>query len=245
MEQIRTINSMAELDSLATDELLDFALDGNVAFEQIQDELNYRDRPASEHVQKLYLGLASIALLCDRWIEGELHVAHTIPKQKLGDLLRSAQSPEEIKDIRNYYDETYIPPRSVLRLQVTPQVIGLAIAKPAPKKKFVTEVDKKDPQEVAVERLELLKRGAITLDSYTDYANCSGVDPEIFYPNRNESTKEAKDICASCVVRPECLETALVNREELGVRGGKDEYERRSISRQRGRARRTSTSAVG
>ena len=37
--------------------------------------------------------------------------------------------------------------------------------------------------------------------SWQDYANCLGVDPDLFFPERGASTKEAKEVCRGCVVR--------------------------------------------
>lgn len=41
----------------------------------------------------------------------------------------------------------------------------------------------------------------------------------------------AKDICATCPVRTECLTFALEHREEWGVWGGLDEDERKALLR--------------
>ncbi|OBB52506.1 WhiB family transcriptional regulator, partial [Mycolicibacterium fortuitum] len=40
---------------------------------------------------------------------------------------------------------------------------------------------------------------------------CRQVDPEIFFPEKGQSTKDAKRVCANCPVAAECLEYALVN----------------------------------
>ncbi|HEV2928426.1 MAG TPA: WhiB family transcriptional regulator [Propionibacteriaceae bacterium] len=69
--------------------------------------------------------------------------------------------------------------------------------------------------------------------SWQDYANCRGVDPDLFFPERGASTREAKEVCAGCVVRDECLEYALVFGEKFGVFGGKSERERRRIRKAR------------
>jgi WhiB family redox-sensing transcriptional regulator len=69
-------------------------------------------------------------------------------------------------------------------------------------------------------------------------ANCLGVDPDLFFPERGASTREAKAVCRACVVREECLEYALVNGEKFGIWGGLSERERRRIRRQRALARR-------
>ena len=77
--------------------------------------------------------------------------------------------------------------------------------------------------------------------SWQDEANCLGVDPDLFFPERGASTREAKEVCRGCVVREECLEYALVNGEKFGIWGGLSERERRRMRRQRGGAgRRTS-----
>lgn len=64
-------------------------------------------------------------------------------------------------------------------------------------------------------------------------ASCRGVNPDLFYPERGESTKEAKGVCAGCPVRLECLEYAIAHNERFGIWGGKSERERRAIRKQR------------
>ena len=49
--------------------------------------------------------------------------------------------------------------------------------------------------------------------TWQDQANCLGVDPDLFFPERGASTREAKEVCRGCVVRAECLEYALANGE--------------------------------
>ncbi|MCA4754785.1 WhiB family transcriptional regulator [Mycolicibacterium fortuitum] len=60
---------------------------------------------------------------------------------------------------------------------------------------------------------------------------CRQVDPEIFFPEPGQSTKDAKRVCANCPVAAECLEYALVNGERFGVFGGYSERERRQMKR--------------
>jgi WhiB family redox-sensing transcriptional regulator len=69
--------------------------------------------------------------------------------------------------------------------------------------------------------------------TWQDYANCLGVDPDLFFPERGVPTREAKAVCSGCVVREECLEYALANGEKHGIWGGTSERERRGIRRQR------------
>ena len=75
---------------------------------------------------------------------------------------------------------------------------------------------------------------------WEDEANCIGVDPDLFFPERGESTREAKEFCLGCAVRLDCLEYALVNGEKFGIWGGLSERERRRIRRSRNSARRSS-----
>jgi WhiB family redox-sensing transcriptional regulator len=79
--------------------------------------------------------------------------------------------------------------------------------------------------------------------SWQDYANCLGVDPDLFFPERGASTREAKEVCRGCVVREDCLEYALVNGEKFGIWGGMSERERRRLRRQRALARRASSAS--
>ena len=87
---------------------------------------------------------------------------------------------------------------------------------------------------------------AITTEdkSWQDMANCLGVDPDLFFPERGASTREAKEVCRGCVVRDDCLEYALANGEKFGIWGGMSERERRRIRRQRALARAAAASSV-
>ncbi|MGZ4712361.1 MAG: WhiB family transcriptional regulator [Acidimicrobiia bacterium] len=73
---------------------------------------------------------------------------------------------------------------------------------------------------------------------WQERANCLGVDPDLFFPERGASTREAKGVCAGCEVRLDCLEYALCNGEKFGIWGGLSERERRRLRRQRALARR-------
>ncbi len=64
-------------------------------------------------------------------------------------------------------------------------------------------------------------------------ANCMGVDPDLFFPERGASTREAKAVCRGCVVREDCLDYALSNGEKFGIWGGLSERERRRLRRER------------
>src|SRR6202789_1983117 len=55
--------------------------------------------------------------------------------------------------------------------------------------------------------------------SWQVQANCMGGDPDLFFPERGASTREAKEVCRGGVVREECLEYALENGEKFGIWG--------------------------
>ena len=72
---------------------------------------------------------------------------------------------------------------------------------------------------------------------WQNQANCLGVDPDLFFPERGASTRAAKAVCKGCQVREDCLEFALTNGEKFGIWGGLSERERRRIRRARAMAR--------
>jgi WhiB family redox-sensing transcriptional regulator len=79
--------------------------------------------------------------------------------------------------------------------------------------------------------------------AWQKYANCTGVDPDLFFPERGASTKEAKSVCRACMVREECLEYAIAHAEKFGIWGGLSERERRRVRRSRQLALKTSLQA--
>lgn len=78
-------------------------------------------------------------------------------------------------------------------------------------------------------------------ENWQENANCNGVDPNLFFPERGASTREAKEVCRGCIVPEQCLEYALQNGEKFGIWGGLSEKERRRIRRQRAQAARSIT----
>lgn len=66
---------------------------------------------------------------------------------------------------------------------------------------------------------------------WQEHALCAFVDPEVFFPEKGGSSREAKRICAECSVQRECLEYALENDERFGIWGGLSERERRRLRR--------------
>lgn len=68
-----------------------------------------------------------------------------------------------------------------------------------------------------------------------DTAACAETDPELFFPERGESSFEARNVCADCPLRQPCLEYALAHKE-YGVWGGTSERQRQRLRRQRRQA---------
>lgn len=62
-------------------------------------------------------------------------------------------------------------------------------------------------------------------------AKCLNADPDVFFPEKGGSTREAKRICGECGVRVECLEYALESEERFGIWGGMSERERRKLKK--------------
>lgn len=67
------------------------------------------------------------------------------------------------------------------------------------------------------------------MPDWFDDALCAQVDTELFYPEKGQSTREAKRVCAACPVRDACLDYALEHHERFGIWGGKSERERRKL----------------
>lgn len=72
--------------------------------------------------------------------------------------------------------------------------------------------------------------------SWMKRAACRGLDPELFFPvsETGEGAAQAavaKDVCATCPVRRECLDWAL-ETHAAGVWGGTTESERRVLRRE-------------
>ena len=90
-----------------------------------------------------------------------------------------------------------------------------------------------------MERLDTLLPDNESERGWLAKANCMGVDPDLFFPQRGASTREAKEVCRGCVVREDCLEFALDNGEKFGIWGGMSERERRRLRRARAIERRS------
>jgi WhiB family transcriptional regulator, redox-sensing transcriptional regulator len=74
------------------------------------------------------------------------------------------------------------------------------------------------------------------MSDWTDQAACRGINPDLFYPEHGEAgstATHAKQVCAGCAVRTECLDYALANAEQYGIWGGLSLRERHTIQARR------------
>src|SRR6476620_9036838 len=70
------------------------------------------------------------------------------------------------------------------------------------------------------------------VEDWTSAAACRQAQPDQLFVRGAEQNK-AKQLCAGCPVRTECLAEALDNQIEWGVWGGMTERERRALLRRR------------
>lgn len=68
-----------------------------------------------------------------------------------------------------------------------------------------------------------------TVGSWQDQAGCLDADPELFFPERGAYTDGVRALCGRCPVQAQCLEHALVHRENHGVWGGLTPPERQAL----------------
>ena len=55
---------------------------------------------------------------------------------------------------------------------------------------------------------------------------------EAFFPEKGGSTRDAKQVCARCEVREQCLQWAIEHDERFGIWGGLSERERRRYKKE-------------
>ena len=69
--------------------------------------------------------------------------------------------------------------------------------------------------------------------SWQEFSNCLGVDPDLFFPDREDvqGVARAKAVCATCPVREDCLAFAVELNQSEGVWGGHTPAERRRLRR--------------
>lgn len=73
------------------------------------------------------------------------------------------------------------------------------------------------------------------MTQWRDRAACRGVDPARWYPEKGQTAKAGRAICAECPVLGQCLAHALDRPETYGVWGGADQRTLRRMRVLRGR----------
>jgi WhiB family redox-sensing transcriptional regulator len=83
--------------------------------------------------------------------------------------------------------------------------------------------------------MEIVRKSAQSHSAnWREHAACQGANGAAFYPPvrsekraaKAEREQRAKEVCASCSVRSECLEQALSTGERHGIWGGLTDAER-------------------
>lgn len=83
------------------------------------------------------------------------------------------------------------------------------------------------------QKLEQLANAGEGVQSWKNRAACRHVPIHIFFPKRQGSGKQAKQICADCQVRESCLEFALAIVDLEGIWGGTSKMERKLLRKER------------
>ena len=66
-------------------------------------------------------------------------------------------------------------------------------------------------------------------------SSCSHLDPEIFFPDKDEDLRLVRAVCANCPVRIDCLQFALSENVRDGIWGGMTGIERHALRKQQQR----------
>lgn len=75
-----------------------------------------------------------------------------------------------------------------------------------------------------------------TRQPWIDQAACNGLNPDLFFPEKGQTSGPARRVCASCPVAAECLDMALEQNLQFGIFGGMSARERRRERMVRGLA---------
>ena len=90
--------------------------------------------------------------------------------------------------------------------------------------------DMKSSASVQLLPIELTAPASPSLGEWQGRGLCVGEDPDVFFPSHGDPGAQARQICAACAVRDDCLGYAI-DTDEFGVWGGLDQDERRSLRR--------------
>lgn len=84
-------------------------------------------------------------------------------------------------------------------------------------------------------RHKIIGRAVFTFEETKDML-CLQVDPEIWFPEKGASARDAKQVCQQCPLAAaefggngRCLDVAMANNEQYGVFGGLAPLERKRL----------------
>ena len=147
-----------------------------------------------------------------------------------GKALRLARPDLRGYDTSNMELPRYTPDRPARPLQET-----VTAQKRETNKKIGSKVLEQVPEDDDPAVLLEMKNEAQALitagRNWRDFARCLRSDPELFFPGKGGSDKEAKAVCAKCPVIEQCLDHALERNEGHGTWGGMNAEERRALRR--------------
>lgn len=86
-------------------------------------------------------------------------------------------------------------------------------------------------------RPRLIETLPVRPEDWQAYAECRGVDPDLFFPERGARIVEALATCARCAVDAECLDYALRTGQEQGIWGGVTGRKLRRLRHERAKER--------
>lgn len=163
-----------------------------------------------------------LRLLCDEipMLPGEVQpdVAAYICGFPRGDL--DAMMQIEYDALLEIIDERFPPPPP------------LTVYRPTKRRREEADVPLRTPKLFELTPKEVLPESLSPVNMpWQDDALCAQVDPEMFFPEKGGSTREAKKVCSNCSAKQECLAYALKNDERFGIWGGLSERERRKLKK--------------
>ena len=94
--------------------------------------------------------------------------------------------------------------------------------------------DMKSSASVQLLPIELTAPASPSLGEWQGRGLCVGEDPDVFFPSHGDPGTRARQICAACAVRDNCLGYAI-GADEFGIWGGLDQDERRNLKRRQRR----------
>ena len=90
--------------------------------------------------------------------------------------------------------------------------------------------------EVCVDEVQTVVVHLLRRPHWQTLAECRGERVEMFIPDHGAPSARAKQLCARCTVRSECLKYALAIPDLVGYWAGTNERERRRLRTARRRA---------